>query len=354
MEQHNVDNVEVPESFACCPRVCDEHSRFHAVFPQLGESATSARVMPSAPFLVAERIHPLPEPTREILIQAYCLADLQAGARASPVSKKCLARVHLGFASRRAVRRVFSLRKFKLYLADLVESEIDVEDLARRIKAIVSQATAFDHYVSETARSCPTSFDHYASDAEDGAFIGSDSPLDYHANEDPAITKSGSFFSTSTKQGQSLWIEKTRGAQRLERVAFVEAYMAKPHEVIENKGRGSEVLRLSRELIQGLIDSGTRSSAQEEREEREACYERNNCLDDFRHGRSDTWTKRSEPMTASTRFQPLLGNLRDTNSRHYQLARIRMGLSPRPAWPTQGPRLVDATKIEINGMPVSN
>ncbi len=130
--------------------------------------------------------------------------------------------------------------------------------------------------------------------------------------------------------------------------------MAKPHEVIENKGRGSEVLRLSRELIQGLIDSGTRSSAQEEREEREACYERNNCLDDFRHGRSDTWTKRSEPMTASTRFQPLLGNLRDTNSRHYQLARIRMGLSPRPAWPTQGPRLVDATKIEINGMPVSN
>lgn len=133
MEQHNVDNVEVPESFACCPRVCDEHSRFHAVFPQLGESATSARVMPSAPFLVAERIHPLPEPTREILIQAYCLADLQAGARASPVSKKCLARVHLGFASRRAVRRVFSLRKFKLYLADLVESEIDVEDLARRM-----------------------------------------------------------------------------------------------------------------------------------------------------------------------------------------------------------------------------
>ena len=76
-------------------------------------------------------------------------------------------------------------------------------------KAIVSQAMAFDHYVSEIARSCPTSFDHYASDAEDGAFIGSDSPLDYHANEDPAITKSGSFFSTSTKQGQSLWIEKT-------------------------------------------------------------------------------------------------------------------------------------------------
>lgn len=89
--------------------------------------------MPSAPFLVVERIHPLPEPTREILIQAYCLADLQAGACASPVNKKCLARVHLGFASRRAVRRVFSLRKFKLYLADLVESEIDVEDLARRM-----------------------------------------------------------------------------------------------------------------------------------------------------------------------------------------------------------------------------
>lgn len=91
-------------------------------------------------------------------------------------------------------------------------------------KAIVSQATAFDHYVSETARSCPTSFDHYASDPEDGAFIGSDSPLDYHANEDPAIR----FFLLNFNEARPITLDREDVGKAIAAYRDNDPYFPKP------------------------------------------------------------------------------------------------------------------------------
>ena len=92
-----------------------------------------------------ERILPLPEPLRLRLIEKYCAPRIKSKAISDPANKDCLVRVYLGSTRGRA-GQFFSLRNLKLHLNQLVEINLDVEAIARRM----ASALAVMHWAAKT------------------------------------------------------------------------------------------------------------------------------------------------------------------------------------------------------------
>ncbi|KAI9733648.1 MAG: hypothetical protein M1834_003250 [Cirrosporium novae-zelandiae] len=97
-----------------------------------------------AHILCTERILPLPEATRKLLIEKYCPEKIKEEALASIANRDCLVRIYLGRTRRQYERppRFFTLRNFILNLDQIQELELDAQDFARRM----ANALAFLHW----------------------------------------------------------------------------------------------------------------------------------------------------------------------------------------------------------------
>lgn len=75
-----------------------------------------------------ERIPPLPETVRELLIDRFCPAQWQTAVRNNPGNKHCLVRPYLGRTKppqRRSMFNAFSLRNFNLHVDQCDEVRVD-------------------------------------------------------------------------------------------------------------------------------------------------------------------------------------------------------------------------------------
>ncbi|KAK3994537.1 hypothetical protein QBC44DRAFT_340714 [Cladorrhinum sp. PSN332] len=137
-----IDDFRVPECYYFVPRDKEEYFNKNRGIVEAAEGVCN---LPSS-VLVTERIHPLPHSTRDHLIENYCAPRIQEEARADPANKDCLVRVYLGSMQGRTRRGCFSLRNLKLHLNQLLDLNLDVGKLARRM----GTALAVMHWAAKT------------------------------------------------------------------------------------------------------------------------------------------------------------------------------------------------------------
>ncbi|KAK3387594.1 hypothetical protein B0H63DRAFT_559084 [Podospora didyma] len=95
--------------------------------------------------LVTERIQPLPHDTRVRLIERFCPPRIKQKALDDPANKNYLVRVYLGSMEGKS-GIFFSLHNFKLHLNQMLELELDVEGMARRL----GHSLAILHWAAKT------------------------------------------------------------------------------------------------------------------------------------------------------------------------------------------------------------
>ncbi|KAK3988197.1 hypothetical protein QBC44DRAFT_244222 [Cladorrhinum sp. PSN332] len=103
--------------------------------------------------LITERIPPLPEVIRHVLIDKFCPGGLREAAKSSLLNNDCLARVYLGRRHGRhpdvPLAPNFSLRNFNFCLDQMIKLEYPVEDYARAMAeclAVVHWYARMDGY----------------------------------------------------------------------------------------------------------------------------------------------------------------------------------------------------------------
>ncbi|EFR01201.1 hypothetical protein MGYG_04203 [Nannizzia gypsea CBS 118893] len=101
----------------------------------------------------SDRIPPVGEPTRELLIEKFCPAPLISEIKASDVNRDCLIRLYLGrcrFSSRpKSPFMAFSLRNFPLHLDQMQELEIPPADLLT-YSHLMAETLAILHWIGKT------------------------------------------------------------------------------------------------------------------------------------------------------------------------------------------------------------
>jgi hypothetical protein len=136
------DEVSIP---ACHYFAPPNESQFFALHPGLTEAAQQTCHLPTSA-LVTERILPLPERVRTLLIDKYCAEHIKEEARADAANKDCLVRVYLGSNEGKSHQRFFSLRNFKMHLNHMTELQLDIRIMARKM----GMALALLHWAAET------------------------------------------------------------------------------------------------------------------------------------------------------------------------------------------------------------
>lgn len=101
----------------------------------------------------SDRIPPVGQPTRELLIEKFCPPPLISELKASEVNKDCLIRPYLGrcrFSSRPKSNFVaFSLRNFPLHLDQMYELEVPSTDLLN-YAVLMAETLAILHWLGKT------------------------------------------------------------------------------------------------------------------------------------------------------------------------------------------------------------
>ncbi len=133
---------KTPSCYFFVPKVDPKYFEKH---PVLVEAAQDVCHLPTSA-LVTERILPFPHAIRTRLIDKYCLPKNQAKAHSDPANKDCLVRVYLGSSRGKSGQMFFSLRNFKMHLNQMVDLQLDVEELARRMAI----AMAIMHWAART------------------------------------------------------------------------------------------------------------------------------------------------------------------------------------------------------------
>ncbi|OTA07942.1 hypothetical protein A9Z42_0088740 [Trichoderma parareesei] len=102
--------------------------------PQLAE-AVSKVCNPRTSLLVSERILPLPERARTLLIEKYCPPQVKEDALSDNANRDCLVRPYLGSMQGKTggQGRFFSLRNFKLHLNQMADLQLDVKAMASKM-----------------------------------------------------------------------------------------------------------------------------------------------------------------------------------------------------------------------------
>lgn len=126
---HKIDALKVPECYFFIVR---DDKRFFDQHPSLVQAAEPVCHLPTD-LLFTERILPLPQATRTLLIDKYCAPKNKQLAMADTANKDCLVRLYLGSTQGKASGMFFSLRNFKLHLNHMVEIQLDVAAIARRM-----------------------------------------------------------------------------------------------------------------------------------------------------------------------------------------------------------------------------
>lgn len=123
---HQVTSVKIPKCYGFVPRGRQE---FWDNNKALVEAAQSVCHVPTHG-LCTERILPLPEITRQLLIERFCAESGKTQALQDPANQDCLVRVYLGSQRGRSGGMFFSLRNFKMHLNHVIEIGLGVDEIA--------------------------------------------------------------------------------------------------------------------------------------------------------------------------------------------------------------------------------
>ncbi|KAH6989286.1 hypothetical protein BKA56DRAFT_513458, partial [Ilyonectria sp. MPI-CAGE-AT-0026] len=137
-----ITQIEIPKCYGFIPKT---HQQFWDNNPDLANAAKDVCNLPTHA-LCAERILPLPEPTRTLLIEKFCPSRVKSEAFNSASNKDCLVRVYLGSLNGRSINRFFNLRNLKLYLNHMIELKMDVAGMA----SDMAVALATMHWAAKT------------------------------------------------------------------------------------------------------------------------------------------------------------------------------------------------------------
>ncbi|KND86651.1 hypothetical protein TOPH_08714 [Tolypocladium ophioglossoides CBS 100239] len=135
-------DVKIP---ACYFFVPNDDPEFFKQHPRLVEAARHVCSLPTSA-LLTERIPPLPQATRSLLIDKYCRRRIKAKVMADHANRDCLVRVYLGSTQGKSGAMFFSLRNFKMHLNQMVDAQLDVEPMAHGM----GTAMAVMHWAAKT------------------------------------------------------------------------------------------------------------------------------------------------------------------------------------------------------------
>ncbi|KAI1385215.1 zinc finger protein-domain-containing protein [Hypoxylon trugodes] len=134
--------IRIPRPYFFVPGDDAEYFEKHTTLVEAAEDICN---LPTH-VLVTERIVPLPQITRTLLIEKYCSPHLQPSALACAGNRDCLVRVYLGSSNGKSGRSFFSLRNFKLHLNQLAELDLDLDTITSRM----AEALAIMHWAAKT------------------------------------------------------------------------------------------------------------------------------------------------------------------------------------------------------------
>ncbi|OHE93202.1 hypothetical protein CORC01_11519 [Colletotrichum orchidophilum] len=132
--KHKIINVSVPENRGF---IKADHKSFWLKNTAVIDAAKKDINFPTEG-LVAERILPLAEPVRKLLIEKFCAPRIRAKAHADPANKDCLIRPYLGSLEGRTSTLFFSLRNFKLHLNQIDELGLDMVEIAKDMGEVLA------------------------------------------------------------------------------------------------------------------------------------------------------------------------------------------------------------------------
>ncbi|KAH6856628.1 zinc finger protein-domain-containing protein [Chaetomium sp. MPI-CAGE-AT-0009] len=237
------------------------NSRFFAQHSGLAEVVQRVCHFPTSA-LVMERILPLPERVRTLLIDKYCAEHIKEEARADAANKDCLVRVYLGSTKGKSRQRFFSLRNFKMHLNHMTELQLDIRILARRM----GMAMALIHWAAETdgrgVEFVLGSSSKTVSGAIDPGKLWGVKPLSYTG---PSSRKTEDFFRqvAATKlwvldfhQVQPITMDRDGVAQAVEAVRLNDPFIPKPMQSTVDENEAWNAFAMSYLETAGLVLEG--------------------------------------------------------------------------------------------------
>ncbi|KAK8135093.1 hypothetical protein PG984_007105 [Apiospora sp. TS-2023a] len=197
------NDYDMHQLILCSLEQCPEELRMftvphcHAFIPPNHSGWDDGRVLSRFPpgytpcnVLISERIPPMPEPIRNLLVDKFCPKtpeSLPAQIRADEQNQDCLVRPYLGRTKHgRGRSRIsfFSLRNFPLHLDQMPELGLS-PPLVRNYAAAMANALAFLHWGAGI-------------DANDVEFVLAPSPLPSSNGDQPTHHETGGVFTFSS------------------------------------------------------------------------------------------------------------------------------------------------------------
>ncbi|KAL6806661.1 zinc finger domain-containing protein [Trichoderma sp. SZMC 28013] len=253
IERHFQDWDFTEVRIPCCYYYSPKENNLY--FKNCPEAAQVARHLCHLPtsVLVTQRIAPLPERARILLIDKYCAPRIKEAALRDASNKECLVRVYLGSLEGKSERLFFSLRNFKLHLNQMVDLQLDIKMMAGRIGV----AMALMHWAAET-------------DARDVEFVLGSDPmrpsftmrstelwvLDFNQVQPITMDEAGVAKAVEAAGINDPYLPKPLGESTSERQAwntFAGNYIRAADIILEDKGQ-KLLLKLPRMFIRGLIE----------------------------------------------------------------------------------------------------
>ncbi|KAL6871775.1 hypothetical protein HDV57DRAFT_524694 [Trichoderma longibrachiatum] len=132
-DDYGFTKVEIPQAYYFVPPD-DAHTFYFGQRPQLAEAASKVCNLATS-VLVSERILPLPERARTLLVDKFCPPHVKEAALSDDANRDCLVRPYLGSMQGKTggQGRFFSLRNFKLHLNQMADLQLDIEAMASRM-----------------------------------------------------------------------------------------------------------------------------------------------------------------------------------------------------------------------------
>ncbi|KJZ80575.1 hypothetical protein HIM_00425 [Hirsutella minnesotensis 3608] len=275
-ERYKVADIKIP---SCQAHVPADDPVFFNCHPGLSEAASSLCQVPTCA-IITERIWPLPEKTRKLLIDRFCAAKLLEEAHADPANNDCLVRPYLGSYRGKTGGLFFSLRNFKLHLNQMIDIQLDVEALARRMgvaMALMHWAAKMDardvEFVlgSSALKAQPASELQKLAKEKPHQYIGPPSRLledlfhrttelwilDFNQVRPITLDDAGIALAVEAATINDPYIPKPlqdTAAEKSVWNVFAKAYITASTKIIIDKGYGEDKLVLPRMFLQGLIN----------------------------------------------------------------------------------------------------
>ncbi|KAL7907087.1 zinc finger domain-containing protein [Trichoderma velutinum] len=206
IERHFLDweftEVRIPCCYYYSPT---ENTLYFKNRPEVAQAAKDLCHLPTS-VLVTQRIAPLPERARILLIDKYCAPRIKEAALRDASNKECLVRVYLGSLEGKSERLFFSLRNFKLHLNQMIDLQLNIKMMAGRMGV----AMALIHWAAET-------------DARYVEFVLGSDP-----NKPSLTLRNTELWVLDSNQVQSITMDEAGVAKAVEAAGINDPYLPKP------------------------------------------------------------------------------------------------------------------------------